>query len=381
MLMPLLFRRLTSSSLRAFLEALVVPLALACSEPSAEPPDAGPHAGADAAVVTGEGDAGGWDAAPISLDAAIPGQADAAAACVAAEQWTRDGGYLQDGWNWQKRGLVWPAQPTPDSYDGDLAPALVEAEGALHLLFTRKTGLVHRIWHATSIDGEVWTAPAQVSGLAGDTMIAYPSVIHEPGRFMLWFDNGRIDFAQSVDGLLWTMAASGALDRGAEGTFDSLGVLYPCVVSNGAAGYTLWYSGLDGVTGAVGRATSGDGKSFTRDPTTAVLEHGPAGSWDNRAVTQPCVVRSAGRYLLWYGAYDTSKTDPGPYRVASAESADGVAWTRRGVALELAPSGPDAYSTRDPAVIRWRGGWLMVYAGLGDDLRYRLLRATSQACP
>jgi len=98
-------------------------------------------------------------------------------------------------------------------------------------------------------------------------------------------------------------------------------------------------------------------------------------------VAQSALVLEGGTWLLWYGAYDTSLTNPGPYRVALATSRDGLAFEKHGLTLELGEAGPEAWSTRDPAVLRTSEGWLMIYSGMGDDGRYRLMRATSRTCP
>jgi predicted GH43/DUF377 family glycosyl hydrolase len=348
-----------------------------CSAPQAAPPsdasfapDAAAHA--DAAVAP--------DASLPSTDAGSA--ADAASCELPDPPRAVDGGYPLDGWRWQKLGTLWSPGPSPAQNDGDIGPALVEAQGALHLFFTRKTGLTHRIFHSSSTDGEVWSAPEEATGLAApaQTMVAYPTVLFEGGKFRMWFCTGSVDLAESTDGVGWSVVATGVLSAGAAGTFDAWGVLYPSVLHEGGA-FTLWCTGFDGQAYAIGRATSADGQAWTRSPPTPVLARGAAADYDNHAVAMPRVARRGGELVLWYGAYDTSKTDPGPYRIASADSADGIAFNRRGVSIELAASGADAYSTRDPAVVAWRGGWLMVYSGLGDDRRYRLMRATSKVCP
>jgi hypothetical protein len=326
----------------------------------------------DATARAGAGDDGGGpEAAP----------ADGAPACdpVASGGLSPDG-YPLDGWRWQKQGVLWELGDGVAAGDGDLAPSLVAADDGLHLFFTRKQGLTHRIYHAVSADGAAWTAgSAPVAGLGDDPVLAYPAALHEGGRFRLWFGSGSIDLAESADGDSWTVAAPGVLRAGPSGAFDGLSVLYPAVVHD-AGGVHLYYTGFDGQTMAIGRADAPDGQSFTRAPENPVLARGAAADLDNHAVAQPAVVRTATGTLLWYGAYDTSRTDPGPYRVALAASTDGAVFEKRGLTLDLDPDGPDAWSARDPAVLRTADGWLMVYAGLGADSRYRLMRATSQTC-
>lgn len=336
---------------------------------AAGPEDAGspPDAGVDP------------DATQAGPDASAPG-ADAGSCSPPSDAGEGSSGHFYDGWHWTKTGRV-PglAEPTK-ALDGNLGPALVVAGDTLHLYFTKKEGLEHRIHHATSTDGATWTAPVLVEGLGTGSVVGLPSVHWTGERFRMWYGSGSIDLAESVEGTTWTVVKTGTLTRGGPGDFDSYSVLYPSALVD-ASGVTLWFTGFNGADYAIGRAVSADGQSFTRNPATPVLVRGIAGALDNRAVAQPCVVRAGGRYLMWYGAYDTSKTNPGPYRVALAGSPDGVVWQKLGLTLELAASGDDAYSTRDPAVVRWKGRWFMVYAGMGADSRYRLLTAVSDACP
>ncbi|HEY3356678.1 MAG TPA: hypothetical protein VGQ83_25735 [Polyangia bacterium] len=329
------------------------------------------------AGASGPADAGGADAPP----AADAPTADGPPPCdPAAPGGTSPDGYPLDGWRWDKVGLLWDLPAGLGAGDGDLAPSLLAVGSTLHLFFTRKTGLTHRIHHTASPDGVTWPQPAApATGLGDDPVVAYPAALHEDGRFRLWFGSGSIDLAESADGDAWTVVAPGVLRAGASGAFDGLSVLYPAIARD-AAGYHLFYTGFDGQRLAIGRADAADGLAFTRAASAPVLTRGAAAELDNHAVAQPAVVRTTAGFLLWYGAYDTAKTDPGPYRVALAASADGVTFVKRGLTLDLSADRPDAWSTRDPAVVRTADGWVMVYAGMGTDSKYRLMRATSRTC-
>lgn len=336
--------------------------------------DASPPA--DAAGGT-PGDAVSGDDGDVAVDAA-----DAGPACVepGATSVLGPSGYPLDGWGWTSQGVILEDPDAPPT-GGLLAPSLVERDGVLHLFYTRKDATLHRIWHATSHDGGVsFTPSGEVTGLGDDPVLAYPSVLVEGGRFRMWVGSGTIDLAESEDGDAWTLVAESVLRPSDTGTVGPLSLLYPSVLAD-AAGYAMWFTGYDGSQLRIGRATSPDGVAWTVDPLAPVLSPGPQTAFDNKATASPRVVASGGRLLMWYGGYDTAKTNPGPYRVGLATSQDGVAWDKAGVSLDLPADGPDAWSTRDPAVIRAGGGWLMVYAGLAPDQRYRLLRATSPVCP
>ncbi|HEY3449559.1 MAG TPA: hypothetical protein VGK67_24615 [Myxococcales bacterium] len=348
----------------------------------AEQPDAA--AGAEDAASPPAADAqssSGPDASPASPDAGAAGPPDAAAPpCTpaSADAGTSRSGYPLDGWTWTRHGVLF--EP-PAEVNGDLAPSLVSDGTALHLFFTRKQGTTHRIHHAVSRDGgATWAVGATAAtGLGEDGVVAYPAALFEGGKFRLWYGSGTFDLAESADGDAWTIVQAAALRPGDTGAFDDWSLLYPAVTHD-AAGYQMLYTGYDGAGFAIGRADSADGKVFARVGNGPVLAKGSAADVDNHAVAQSAVVRAGQTWLVWYGAYDTSKSNPGPYRVSLATSTDGLAFTKRGLTLELSEAGTEAWSTRDPAVLRTAEGWLMVYSGMGDDGRYRLFRATSTTC-
>jgi predicted GH43/DUF377 family glycosyl hydrolase len=295
---------------------------------------------------------------------------------------TGPSGYPLDGWAWEKLGVVLEDPSAASSLDGYIAPSAVVVGGALHLFVTRKAGTTHTIHHAESADALTWPAPTACTGLGTNDVVAYPSALHDGSGFRLWYGSGSIKTATSQDGIAWTAAPDSVLSASFEsGTFDALSLLYPHV-SGAPGGYTMLYTGFDGAGFAIGRATSADGLAWTRDAHNPILVPGGATSWDNAGAAQPHAEQVGGKTLLWYGGYDTSQTNPGPYRVGLAEAEGDGAFSRRGVSLDLGTAGePDAYTTRDPSVVRWQGAWLMFYVGLDSAYRYRILLARSTTCP
>jgi hypothetical protein len=287
---------------------------------------------------------------------------------------TREG-HSADGWRWQKHGALFADGEPLDYGDGDLAPTLVDTGAGLHLLFTRQRGLEQELWASTSSDGETWSEPALSTGLeAGST--DYTGLLFDDGRFRLWYGSGSIDYAESDDGVSFEHQGT-VLRTGDDGDFDSLSLLYPGPARRGED-IVLAYTGFDGAYYAIGSASSADdGVTWRRDG--LLLERDPEG-WDNKAVAQPMLAYDDDGAWLWYGGYDISVSNPGPYRIGLARLDAAGAVERVGVSLPLAESGPDAWSTRDPAVLPWGDGWLMVYAGMGDDGSYRLMRASSDVC-
>jgi hypothetical protein len=288
-------------------------------------------------------------------------------------------GYPMDGWGWQRDGLVAETELATEHLDGWISPAIVDDHGTLHLWATRKLGLEHTMFHATATQWGQWSALEPTTGL-GEESQAYPSVVRGGDGFRMWFGSGSVDLATSADGVDWTIEQAMVLTAGGEGDFDDLSVLYPAV-AQGEDEMLMLYTGFDGATFRIGEAASTDG-GFTWSKRGVVVEPGAVADFDNHAVAQTSLALRGSGWKAWYGGYDTSQSDPGPYRIGlvSRRYSDDAQWEKQGLTLDLSEEGSDAWSTRDPAVVWFDGAWRMVYAGLAPDGHHRLLSATSLAC-
>ncbi len=261
--------------------------------------------------------------------------------------------------------------------DGYLAPYALLKDGMVYLYFTKKEGLKLRIFHSRSKDLLSWTNMEEIRTLDGDQIIAYPCVIEKDNQFKMWYSTGNINLAESSDGLNWKTIAKNVL-KPTPGSFDQYATIYPRVLlENGI--YTMFYSGFDGQDYAILRASSPDGITWTKQPKNPVLKRGNSADYDNRSVAQSFVFKNA-QYTMLYGGYDTSLTNPGPYRILKAESADGIIWNKVGVVLDISKPDsiiPDIYSTRDPAILFFKEKYWLFYAGMGKDQIYRIMLASS----
>jgi hypothetical protein len=281
-------------------------------------------------------------------------------------------GHPTDGWRWQRQGALFDDDilfggMEAGYNEGALSPTLVDTGAGLHLMWMVKSGAGTTLWASSSDDADTWSAPTPVTGLDGES---YPSLVHDGVGFQLWVGSGSVGHAASIDGIDFTMGET-VLRAGAAG-FDAVSLLYPHAVQTDA-GIALWYAGFDGARFAIGQAAC-DETATTCTGAGPDLERDPEG-WDNAAVAMAEVVHHAGQIHTWYGGYDTVIADPGPWRVGRLEGDE------RRISLPLTESGVEAWSTRDPAVVPWGDGWLMVYVGMGDDGVYRLVSATSDVCP
>lgn len=171
--------------------------------------------------------------------------------------------------------------------------------------------------------------------------------------------------------------------------FDSVMAIAPCVIKDGST-YKMWYTGWNGdsehigngitrkISYRIGYATSADGVHWTKHLGTAgvgaVFGVGTVGSLDAKGVSHPYVIKENNTYRMWYEGYDGSA-----WRIFYATSADGVTWTRQGLALNTSANGSyDTLAARNPVVIRRNGVYEMWYQGQGTVMpQYHVLRATS----
>src|SRR5438034_1897019 len=147
--------------------------------------------------------------------------------------------------------------------------------------------------------------PTAASVLDNDS-VDDPAVAKVGSTYYLWYsgtsDDGRasaIFLATSTDGTTWARANGGnPVLQGTAGAFDANGVYGEDVVYDPANPVTplrMWYSGRAGVFGGIGYATSLDGLTWTKYPSSAapapIVVHGPPGAADSFAAADPSVIQ------------------------------------------------------------------------------------------
>jgi predicted GH43/DUF377 family glycosyl hydrolase len=205
-----------------------------------------------------------------------------------------------------------------------------------------------------------------------------PSVVLRDGvyyNFYSGFDGHtwHTGLATSRDGLRWEKQGR-VLSPGArawEGGY---------IAANGSAlfhrgRFLYWYQAGPRGNPSLGLATSPDGRAWTRTP-SPVFAGGPRGSWDERGVADPCVIRAGDWFYLFYLGQDRARRQ----RLGLARSRDAVRWEklRGNPVLEL--GGPGAFDENglgEPAVWPAGGLWWMLYTGRdrAEDRRLGLARS------
>ena len=174
-----------------------------------------------------------------------------------------------------------------------------------------------------------------------------------------------------------TIEPEPVLDLGDLGCFDDSGVM-PSSLARCADGtvrlyYTGWQQGVSVPFSLfVGVAISDDGgETFRRRSRAPLLDRSDA---DPIMTASPFVLVEDGRWRMWYVSCDAwSIVDGRPqhrYNVRYAESADGLDWRREGqVAIPYADAAE--YAISRPFVERIRTGYRMWFSSRGDVYRIR----------
>jgi hypothetical protein len=138
-----------------------------------------------------------------------------------------------------------------------------------------------------------------------DSAHAYSqSVLKEKNGYVMYYggydgNNWRILRAISTDGVSWAKQGL-CLNLGQAGAFDSMHVIYPCVIKDENI-YKMWYTAFDGLRWRIGYATSSDGVIFKNRQ--VALDTGGMYSLDAQHVHTPAVIKQGGLYTMYYAGY------------------------------------------------------------------------------
>ena len=177
------------------------------------------------------------------------------------------------------------------------------------------TGGTVAIGHATSPDGITWTKdpanPVLTPGPSGswDSKAIYaPTAVNTGASYHLWYTaqdaagSTAIGRATSPDGSTWTKdPANPNLLPGARVAWGRVGLGWPSVVHDGAAAfYHMTFNGYDGAQNTFGHASSSDGRTWAKSAANPVLRPGPGASWDSDWIFDSTVLHNGVTYEMWY---------------------------------------------------------------------------------
>ena len=115
------------------------------------------------------------------------------------------------------------------------------------------------------------------------------------------------------------------LEAGPSGSWDDRAVGGPKILHDGTQ-YLMWYSGLNEENNnrQIGYATSPDGINWSKHLQNPVLTVGEPGSWDENWVWAPEVLFDGSIWKMWY----TGSSNVSGYQIGYATSADGIDWVK-----------------------------------------------------
>jgi predicted GH43/DUF377 family glycosyl hydrolase len=275
--------------------------------------------------------------------------------------------------------LSWNVLPDPvlrrggagefDAVDALNPSVLHTAAGYLNFY----SGYDGKTWHtglAVSTDGIDWNKRGRIMSpdpatWEGDYIAANGTVLETGGEFWHWYQAGRVPrvgLARSRDGLKWTKQAAPVLPLGPRGSWDERGVADPYVVRFNGVLY-MYYLGQDRASRQrLGVAMSTDGYRWQKLRTNPVLELGDPGYFDERGLGEPAVWLEQGSYWMLYTGRDRQENR----RLGLARSQDGVAWAR--VTPGAVLSGTAAWSSKvvcDPS-FETKDGTIRIWFGGGN---------------
>jgi predicted GH43/DUF377 family glycosyl hydrolase len=236
-------------------------------------------------------------------------------------------------WSWKVNESPVMSNGPAGSWDtvATLNPSVVRVGGQYVNLYS---GFDGRTWHtgrATSTDGIQWSRRDRIlspDGWEGGYIAANGSALVIDGRWFYWYQGGltpRIGLIVSDDGRNWTVHdRNPVLSIGPRGSWDERGVADPYVIRVHSTFY-MYYLGQDRAhRQRLGVARSGDGVRWERLRSNPVLELGASGAFDETGVGEPAVWQDLGSWWMLYTARDRREVR----RLGLARSQDGVNWER-----------------------------------------------------
>ncbi len=197
-----------------------------------------------------------------------------------------------------------------------------------------------------------------------DEGVAWPSTVVEGLTTMMYYSGYdgvqfQIGLANSTDGITFARQNGGAplIPFGPNGDFDSFHAKEPWVVKDGAT-WRMWYTGWDGLKERIGYATSADGLSWAKQG--MVLDVGANGAFDDSGVGSASVVKDGGTWVMLFSGFDGVS-----WRIARATSPDGSTWTKQGVVLNLGePNGFSGTAVRAGRILAEGTRSMVFYTGV-----------------
>jgi predicted GH43/DUF377 family glycosyl hydrolase len=276
-------------------------------------------------------------------------------------------------WHWIARPEPVLSPGAPGDWDSVdvLNPSVIRQGDAYYNLYSGYDG---KTWHtglAVSADGIAWHKEGKILSpdprtWEGDAIAANGSAIVDRSGILYYYQAGspiRIGLARSANGHQWEKQGAPVLETGPYGSWDERGVADPYVIRAGS-NYYMFYLGQDRARRQrIGVAMSADGLAWYKLRSNPILDLGSYGAFDENGLGEPAVFTAHGYYWMLYTSRDHGENR----RIGMARSRDGVAWEK----LPTVFSGNQPWNSKvlcDPTVIV-DNARVQVWFGGGDVAR------------
>jgi predicted GH43/DUF377 family glycosyl hydrolase len=260
-----------------------------------------------------------------------------------------------------------------------LNPAVIIKDGTYYAFYSGYDGKVWRTGLATSSDGAIWkkyeknpVLDLSPSGFDSVYIAANGDTIVIDGKFYHFYQGTdpasrtTIGLAVSEDGVNFAKhSARPVLDVGPPGSWDEKAVADPNVVRHSDYLY-LFYTGMNAVdVQRLGVARSKDGLVWEKYAGNPIVDVGSVGSFDENGTGEPAVIYEAPYFYMLY----TGRRADEERNLGLAISLDGVAWRKvsfDGLIKQDQRSGWNSKVICDPSIVRMPNGDLRVFFGGGN---------------
>ncbi|HEV8042380.1 MAG TPA: hypothetical protein VGP62_26120, partial [Bryobacteraceae bacterium] len=249
-----------------------------------------------------------------------------------------------------------------------LNPSVIRQGDAYYNFYS---GFDGKTWHtglAVSADGVAWHKEGKILSpdphtWEGDAIAANGSALADQNGILYYYQAGfpvRIGLARSANGHQWQKNGAPVLEDGPSGSWDERGVADPYVIRVGS-NYYMFYLGQDRARRQrLGVAMSEDGLIWYKLRSNPILELGGYGAFDENGLGEPAVWASHGYYWMLYTGRDRNEFR----KLGLARSRNGVAWEK----LPVVFSGDQTWDSKVlcDATVLDEGGHVTVWFGGGD---------------
>jgi predicted GH43/DUF377 family glycosyl hydrolase len=197
--------------------------------------------------------------------------------------------------------------------------------------------------------------------------IAHGFVYKERNTFVMLYDGSRrgnwleeIGMATSTDIIHWKKHEDNPIFHIGDAWWEKRHVSR-CSVYKNSDTYFLYYAGHDGQRERIGLATGKNIKNLTTRYKDPVLDVGGRGSWDEKSISDPHVIRFENRYLMFYSGIDMK----GIERTGLATSSDLIHWKKyaKNPILDVSCDGWDKISASRACPFVENGTLYLFYSG------------------